>query len=171
MSTEQEKTDYKAIYENRYTFGGNTIYAADDYFLIANRTAYTEEYSRFFYKDIIALKVFIGKWPHAMLIVLIILSAIFLTITLLLDEMAGEVIFGIICGFFVLASVWVAIYGPYVRMVFKTATTEKEFFIGRQRKVMKMLAKLRPYIEKAQGSYDYRALLEETNEEEKTYKV
>jgi len=172
MSAE-EKIDYKKLYKVNYGSERSAIFAADDHFLISTvKGHYNEEYYRFFYSDLLALKVRIARWSHAILITLLsILTLGCLTACLFINT---EIVWAwLLAAFivFLVITVYVIIYGPHVRLAFKTVTTEKDFSMGRKRKVMKMLAKLRPYIEKAQGSYDYRLLLEETNAEEKIYKV
>ena len=172
-----DKTDYKRLYKVQSgSFGigveRSAIFAAEDHFLLSTGKTYNEEYYRFFYSDLLALKVRIPRWSHAILLTLLaIISLVFFTVALLMDDVGIRWIFMTICIIFSAITAYVAMCGPHVKLAFKTVTTEKDFPMGRKKKVMKMLAKLRPYIEKAQGSYDYRLLLEETNAEEKEYKV
>ena len=176
MNTE-EKSDYKRIYKvqsGNFIHGSerSAIFAAGDHFLVSTiKGYYNEEYYRFFYSDLLALKVRIDRWANLTLVLLVILTVGFMAGGLFIDINIIKWICGVAFGIFSIIIAYALIYGPHVRLVFKTVTTEKDFPMGRQRRVMKMLAKLRPYIEETQGSYDYRALLEETNEEEKTYKV
>ena len=170
--SEDKKADYKKLYKVKYGAMRSAIFASDDHFLVSTvKGYYNEEYYRFFYSDLIALKVSISRWANAMLITLAILTLCFLAVSILVDvepvrwiSLAAFLVFLLICCYIV-------IYGPHAKLVFKTATGEKEFSMGRKNKIIKMLKKLRPYVESVQGSFDSRALLDETNEEEKTYKV
>lgn len=168
----KKQADYKKIYKVKYGAKRSAIFATDDHFLISTvKGYYNEEYYRIFYSDLVALKIKISRWANAMLITLIILNLGFLAGALFIDV---EVIRWIsLSAFIVLLFIiaYIIIYGPHAILVFKTATAEKDFSMGRKNKILKMLKKIRPYIEKVQGSFDSAALLEETNEAEKTYKV
>ncbi len=170
--SEDKKNDYKRIYKVKYGAERSAIFASEDHFLVSTvKGYYNEEYYRFFYGDLIALKVTISRWANAMLITLAILTFGFLAGGILIDQevirwisLSAFIVFLLICCYIV-------IYGPHAKLIFKTVTGEKEFSMGRKKKILKMLKKLRPYVESVQGSFDSRALLDETNEEEKTYKV
>jgi len=169
---EKKQADYKKIYKVKYGAERSAIFAADDHFLISTvKGYYNEEYYRFFYNDLIALKIRINRWSSAMLIILSILTIVFLAGAIFIDietvrriALSAFILFLFVCFYII-------IYGPHARLVFKTATAEKDFSMGRKNKILKMLKKLRPYVEEAQGSFNSTALLEEVNEEEKTYKV
>jgi hypothetical protein len=169
---EKKKKDYKAIHQSRSSLGGNTVYVSDDHFLIACNKGYTEQYYRFFYKDIIALKVLIGKWANAMLIALIILSFVFLGLAFLTYELLPlATVSGIICGVFVVSSIWVFISGPQTKLTIKTVSTEQQFSLGRRDKVMHLVKQMRPYIKKAQMEYDSENFEWEIRQSEQKYKV
>lgn len=168
---EKKQTDYKKIYRSSVGSERSTLFAAEDHFLVATiKGYYNEEYYRFFFSDIVALKIRIDRWANTMLVVLIILDVLFAA-GMLINEPAVQWISGGIFLVLFLAILYVIFYGPQAKLVFRTATTEKDFPMGRQKKILKLLKKLRPYIEKAQGEFDPTSLREELAENEKTYKV
>ena len=172
---EEQKNNYKAVYENRNFMRRETVYCADDHFLIASATGYTERYTRFFFKDIVAFKVRIDKNSNLMLIIYSILTLGALAATMIFGAMEHSVgvVFGIIFLALLTGTLWILSFGPQCKLIFKTLTSEEEFAMGRRSKVMKGLKKLRPYIEKVQGKLeDFESENEvEAEAEEKTYKV
>jgi hypothetical protein len=162
-----KKVDYKAIYTNNNSMRRQTVYSADDHFLIASATGYNERYTRFFFKDIVALKVRINKNSHLILVIYIILALLTFALTFIVSSMGFRVFWGIIFLALLTGSLWILFCGPQCKLVFKTLTSEEEFPMGRRNKVMKGLNKLRPYIEKVQGKFEG----SENETEEKTYKV
>jgi hypothetical protein len=169
MSTTTD-INYKKIYTGKTGFTRSTIFSAEDHFLVAKASGYSEEYYRFFFTDIIALKVRIDKLANATLGVLSIFEV--LAVLALLSGSFGLQWFGgIIFIILLLAIGYVIIYGPQAKLVFKTATTEKDFPMGPKNKILKLLKKLRPYIEKAQGEFAPDTLQEELLKDEKNYEV
>ena len=164
---EEQKINYKAIYENRGLMRSQTIYSADDHFLIASTTGYTERYTRFFFKDIVALKVRIDKNSGILLTIYIIITLLSLFFTSVVSSMEFRIIWGIFFLISLPGTIIILSFGPQSKLIFKTLTSEEEFPMGRRKKVMKGLEKLRPHIEEAQGKFEDL----ETEAEEKTYKV
>ena len=173
MNTE-EKSDYKRIYKvqsGNFIHGSerSAIFAAGDHFLVSTiKGYYNEEYYRFFYSDLLALKVRIDRWANLTLVLLVILTVGFMAGGLFIDINIIKWICGVAFGIFSIIIAYALIYGPHVRLVFKTVTTEKDFPMGRQRRVMKMLAKAASLHRRRHRAHTItELLLEETNEEEK----
>lgn len=166
----KKNKEYKKLIHKRSSYAHTSVFVSKDHFLIASAKAYQEDYNRFFYDDIAALKIRVSKWQKLIMIIISICTVISGSIfAISLNDPTFAVVTGIIFGIFLIYTVVVLIQGPQSILVIKTLTTEKEFPVGRLRFVKKVINKMRPFIEEAQGKVTPEVL--EALQGEKVYKA
>ncbi len=129
------------------------LYMAEDHLLSVDTTGFTEDYKRFYYRDI---QAFIFRRTNEWLIgnlVLGFLSALILWGILAIDDVGGRIAMGIF-GLIVFIPFLVNLLaGPTCSCSLRTAVQTEELpSLSRLRRARKTLAILRPRIEAAQGS-------------------
>lgn len=136
------------------------LYLGLDHLLVVNRSSHQENYKRFYFKDIqsiIARKTHTGKIGNAFIGIMAALTAVLAFIS---GSGALEPLL-VVCGAFLVILAANTINGPTCQTHIKTAVqTEKLPSLIRFRMVNKMLKRIRPKIEEAQGVMDKSAIEE-----------
>ena len=160
MSTRNK--DYKRLpgTGQKFMSGRYTLWLGPDHLLHVRSVTASEEYKRFAYADIQALMAFKshrGKFQNALLLVLMV---IFGMIGYPMD-FEGRATFGVIIGFLALILLINISRGPTCRAYVQTAVQREELpSVGRFGTYRRMLQRIRPHIEAAQGQLDPMALAE-----------
>jgi len=130
------------------------LWLGDDHLLqVEAAGGYSETYKRFYFRDIQA--IFLHKtnsWPIVNFI-LGLIAGLFLLWTLTVNDRAGKITLGIITGVFGFFFLLNLLRGPICCCHLKTAVHREEIpSLRRRRNAEKVLARIRPLIEAAQGS-------------------
>ena len=147
------------------------LWLGDDHLLQVDSTGgYSEQYRRFYFRDIQAFSLHKTKEWFAVNLILGVVTGLFLLWALIVENTGGKITLGIISatlGIFLLVNV---LRGSTCNCQIKTAVHLEELpSLRRRRNAEKVLARLRPLIEAAQGSaketvaLDYAALLSKAN--------
>ena len=135
-----------------HIFTWYTLWQGPDHFLQIETSGYTEEYKRFFYKNIQSItlrKTNRGRnWNIFLLTMLGLGAALLLSVS----STAARVAWGIWAGLFAFFAVINLLMGPTATCRVKTAVQQEDLpSLKRLRKCRKVLARLRPEIATAQG--------------------
>ena len=132
--------------------GINSLWLGDDHMLSIDSKRVSEDYKRFYYKDIQSLiirKTIRGKIQN---IFLGLFSGVFILLAALVGG-SWVFFFAIMAGLFLLILLGNYLLGPTCECHLSTAVqTEKLPSLNRLRSVLKAMERLRPLIEKAQGT-------------------
>jgi hypothetical protein len=132
------------------TTSRSRLWLGKDHLLCIDSAYYSENYKRFYFRDIQAFIVRKTKSGMIVNIVLAVIIALFLTIGLMVGG-AGLVGWGIVGGIFLVILILNALAGPTCVCQVKTAVQTEELpSLGRLRRARKVLARLRPLIAGAQ---------------------
>ena len=171
-----KKIEYSSFFSKQKTFwGGNSLFrVAEDHFLYTELTAYQEEYKRFFFADIIAIK-FIKQRDWILLIAIALLAMTIVMFTMI-GVVDGDYYTGGIVLFFVgIAPLLIALYclwtGGPVKTLIKTTYSSDRVLFGRIKRAEKNLQKMIEYLEAAQNVQLDDAALVNLDEAEKVFKV
>jgi hypothetical protein len=130
------------------------LWLGDDHLLqVESAGGYSETYKRFYFRDIQA--VFLQKTSSWLVVnwILGCITGLFLLWTLTVKETAGIITLGIITGIFGFFLALNFFRGPTCNCLLKTAVHLEEIpSLRRRRNAEKVLARIRPLIEAAQGS-------------------
>jgi hypothetical protein len=137
----------------RQFFTKNTLWLGADHLLQVEHTGYTEEYKRFYFRDIQSIIV---QKDNRFLIWSLVLGGLLATCIALIiwiDDQIGKIVFGWVAAPLFLALVINLIKGPSCYTRIKTAVQEEEVpAFRRVRKTQKALARVRELISAAQGT-------------------
>lgn len=146
------------------------LWLGDDHLLqVESAGGYSENYKRFYFRDIQAIYLHkTNSWQTANF-VLGAFAGLFLLWTGLIGNTPGGIVLGIITGLFVFFLVLNVLRGPTCRCHIRSAVQLEELpSLNRRRTAEKVLLRLKPLIEAAQGSISaettapqYAALLEQ----------
>ena len=130
------------------------LWLGDDHLLqVESAGGYSESYRRFYFRDIQAVYLHKTKSWFAVNLILGVLTALFLLWALSVKDTGGQIALGIITGtlgIFLLVNV---LRGSTCSCRLKTAVHLEELpSLRRRRNAEKVLARLKPLIEAAQGS-------------------
>ena len=147
----------------------NRMLAGEDHFLYAKSNGYTEEYRHFFYSDIQSIDIFKTSWQTINGIILGILLflvmvgiGIALWFTFEVSKNSDEaftltvlVLLAILFILFLTPFIVNIVKGPTAKAVIRTLSSEDAVVLtGRLRSSIKIIDKMRPYIESVQGDFD-----------------
>ncbi len=158
----KKQKPYKRLPGKKKNFLGglNTLWLGADHMLSIDSKRVSEDYKRFYYTDIqsvITRKTIRGKIQNLLL-------GLFCGLFTFLAALTGGswvIFFGIMAGLFLLILFFNCLLGPTCECHLKTAVqTEKLPSLNRLRSVRKAMDRLRPLIEKAQGTLTPEAIEE-----------
>jgi len=133
--------------------GSSSLWLGKDHLLAIESNGYTEKYKRFYYRDIQALiiqKTERYKWMN---IALSVLAAAFLFPAFLSNQIVLNYLFGIVGGVFAAFLIVNVALGASSVCRLQTAVQIEELpSLSRLRRARKVLNRLRPFIEAAQGA-------------------
>ena len=139
---------------------GCRLWLAADHILLILSTRFSQEFKRFYFRDIQAITIRKTNSARTASIVLGIFAVIFAAIGFAVNNTVGRGILWIIAGFFTLLTLINAARGPSCITEIKTAAqTEELSSLKRLHTAQKTLAILRPLIEDAQGKIAHEDIL------------
>lgn len=148
---------YKRIARSRRGLGKwHTLWLGDDHLLAVESTGYSEEYTRFYLKDIQALIFRRSSWGTVLNVIFGIVVAI--SIVAAYSGYNGgftpeSITAGIFAGIFLPFLLWNLFRGPTCRCHLRSSVGIEELpALDRVRSVKKVLARLRPMIGQLQGN-------------------
>jgi len=131
--------------------GNSSLWLGKDHLLCIDTTGYTENYKRFYFRDIQAFIIRKNdryKWWGFFTGVL---AAAFLIFAVITGALVGKAVLGILCALFLLVFIINLILGPSSSCQVQTAVQTEELpSLNRLRRARKTLARLRPLITAAQ---------------------
>ena len=134
------------------------LYQAPDHLLEVYSSGYTETYRRYFFQDIQAIFIEKTRWGKIANVVVGLCGLFFLMLALL--NGAGWVASGIIGGFFGLFLLINSIAGPTCAVFIQTAVQRQRLRpVTRLRTARRLLKRITPFIEQAQGTLSREELL------------
>jgi hypothetical protein len=171
-----KKIEYSSFFPKQKTFwGGNCLFrVAEDHFLYTELTAYREEYKRFFFADIIAIKFIKQRdWTFIIAIAVLCMTSVMFVMLGVVD---GDYYTGGIVMFLIgIAPLIIALYclwaGFPVETIIKTAYSSDRVMFGRIKQAEKNLQKMVEYLEEVQNVQLDEAALVEMDATEKVFKV
>lgn len=130
------------------------LWLGDDHLLqVESMGGYSESYKRFYFRDIQAIYVHKTNTWLIVNVILGLFTGFSLFWTLLVHETAGVITLGVITGVFAFFLALNALRGPTCLCHLKTAVHLEELpSLRRRRNAEKVLARIKPLIESAQGS-------------------
>lgn len=134
------------------------LWLGDDHLLAVESTGYSEEYTRFYLKDIKAIitqHTFRGKILNAICGTIVLIAVLCAALSYRSDRTLSPVIFltGILGGFFLLLMLWNLFRGPTCRCYIRVPLGIEELAaIDRLRNYQKVLDRIRPGIGELQGN-------------------
>ncbi len=147
---------YKRLARSRRGLGKwHTLWLGEDHLLAVESTGYSEEYTRYYLKEIQAIITRRSAWG----VVLNVIAGTFVAISLIAvigsyenGPSPGNVTAGIFGGFFLLLLLWNLMSGPTCRCHVRTAVGVDELpALDRLWNVKKVMKMLRPLIGRLQG--------------------
>jgi hypothetical protein len=127
------------------------LYIGKDHLLCLYNTGYAEDYKRFYYKDIQAIVTCKTERGKVWNIMFGIFAIIFALLSFTVNDI-WRTIFLLITGFFLLFLIINWLQGPTCISRLYTSVTKEELpSLGRLKNAMKVMDRLRPIIENAQG--------------------
>ena len=147
----KKKTYNRLPGKKRKFFGYDTLWLGQDHLLSIDSRIFSEDYKRFYYKDIQAIITYKIHYWKTINIILGSLSALFLLLAFF-SEGVFSILFSILGGLFFLGFVIYLLRGSNCACHIKTAVqTERLPSLYRLRKARKAIGLLRPRIENVQG--------------------
>jgi hypothetical protein len=128
------------------------LYRGGDHLLQVSSVTFSEQYKRFYFRDIQAFIV-IRTNTWIMIITLLLILALLLTgIAVGSGDSVASIVLGGFAALLLLLALVVGLRGPSCRCYVRTAVqTEKLPSINRLRRAGKILAELKPFLDAAQG--------------------
>ena len=161
---------YKKIYAKRNFIGGREIWMlGEDHFLIIKNNGYSESYRRFFYSDIQWIKTSAVKFPIVPTFILAGFFCILLAVTIACyvgNEPETARVFEVVTGLWAVIAVVHYLLGRAGSLMIKTFSGKEILQMGRFRKALKVVAKLKDRILTAQGMIPEKELIEKLAEKE-----
>ncbi len=148
------------------------LWLGDDHLLqVESAGGYSENYKRFYFQDIQAVYMQKTRTWLVYNVILGLITSLFLVFTLMVKDIGGVIALGIGTGLFGFFLVVNLALGPTCACHLKTAVHREELpSLRRRRNAQKVLARLKPLIEAAQGGVSaetlasqYQALLAQAN--------
>lgn len=129
------------------------LWAGKDHLLCVFSTGYTEEYKRFYYRDIQAFLTRKTGRGSAWNVVSALFLSLFALLAITRTTPAVAVVFWVLAGVFLLVLAGNLLLGPTCLCHVQTAVSREELpSLGRERNARKAIALLKPLIEGAQGA-------------------
>jgi hypothetical protein len=131
----------------------SSLWLANDHLLCVDTNGYSENYKRFYFRDIQALSF--RKTNRALIwtIVLSLLVGLSILIAIMSNIPGMNIVFSVIAGMFGLLLALHLVAGPSCVCHIRTAVQTEELpSLNRVRRARKVLNRLRPFIESAQGA-------------------
>lgn len=130
----------------------SNLWLGGDHLLCVETEGYTEKYRRFYFRDIQAITLRRTNRALVLGVVTGVLTAVFALLMLVIDDLAGKSVFGILGGVCAIPFLVNLIYGPTCKCELRTAVqTENVPSMSRVRRARKLLNRIRPLIAEAQG--------------------
>jgi hypothetical protein len=130
----------------------SNLWLGKDHLLCVETEGFTEKYRRFYFRDIQAITLTRTKRALVLGIVTGAFTTLFALSAIVVNDIAGKVILGILGGVCAIPFVLNFIYGPTCKCELRTAVqTENVPSMSRVRRARKVLNRLRPLITEAQG--------------------
>jgi hypothetical protein len=128
------------------------LYRGGDHLLQVSSVTFSEQYKRFYFRDIQAFIV-IRTNTWIMIITLLLILALLLTgIAVGSGDSVASIVLGGFAALLLILTLVVGLRGPSCRCYVRTAVqTEKLPSINRLRRAGKILAELKPFLDAAQG--------------------
>lgn len=165
----ETRMKYKRIARSRCGLGKwHTLWLGDDHLLAMESTGYSEEYTRFYFKEIQAVitrRTVAGKVWNAVFgsVVLISLTAGVADYSANSILTPKNIFAGISGGVFLIMLLWNIFHGPTCRCHVRTQVGSKELTaLDRIRSVKKMLGRIRPLVGQLQGGITRQEIIELT---------
>lgn len=134
------------------TSNRSTLWLGRDHLLSINSERFSEDYKRFYFRDIQAIIIRKTHTGLVINIVFILLALPLLISSTFVSDSGGVAACLIISGLLLLVALINALMGPTCRCDLQTAVQVEQLpSLGRLRRARKVLAKLRPLIAEAQG--------------------
>lgn len=129
------------------------LWLGKDHLLLVDSTLVSQDLKRFFFRDIQAITVRKTHTGRTMNIVMAALTALFCWFGLLVSDEVGRGILFFIAAVFGLVLIINSLFGPTCECHLQTAVQREQLpSLGRLRTARKVLERLRPRIEQAQGN-------------------
>jgi hypothetical protein len=129
-----------------------SLWLGKDHLLCIDSNGYTENYKRFYFRDIQAITIGRTKSRMVTSIVLAVIAALLLLIGFAINETAAIITFGILASVFCLIPLLInLLLGPTCKCELRTAVQTESLPIGRIHRARKILERLRPLVTAAQG--------------------
>jgi uncharacterized membrane protein len=129
------------------------LWQGRDHLLLVYNSGYAEDYKRFYYRDIQAIVT--RKTARGMVwnIVLALFAVFFAALAFTTSDREGTIVLGSFAGFFLLLLLTNALRGPTCVTHLQTAVSREDLpSLNRLRVTRKVVGRLRPLIEAAQGA-------------------
>ena len=170
--SENRKMGYKKLFRSHVNFlgGKSIIRVTDDHFLYAESNGYSEDYKRFFFADIQAIKM-VKKRDWGFVVILVILALTLALNFTIAEGLEASVVFIVIITVFAVIAVMGLFFGPPVKAIIKTAYSSDTIMFGRVRRAEKNLRKMTAYLEGAQNIQLDEAAHVSMDAAEKVFKV
>jgi hypothetical protein len=130
----------------------SNLWLGMDHLLCVETEGYTEKYRRFYFRDIQSITLRRTNRALGLGVVTGALTAVFALLVLVIEDLPGKSVFGILGGVCAIPCALNFIYGPTCKCELRTAVqTENVPSMSRVRRARKVLNLLRPLIAEAQG--------------------
>ena len=137
----------------RHAFGFNTLYLGRDHLLLVSSRGMSEDYKRFYYRDIQAFITRKTVWGKAQNICLAVLTVGLGLLSWYFDFEGGGLAWGFVAVFFLIGLVGNLLMGPTSVCHIQTEVQrEKLPSLNRLRTARRAILRIRPYIEAIQGN-------------------
>ncbi|MCF6176038.1 MAG: hypothetical protein L3J71_09760 [Victivallaceae bacterium] len=171
-----KKIEYKSFFQKQKSFfGENSLFrVADDHFLYTESDGYKEDYKRFFFADIQAVKMIKRRdWTFiiSIFVLFMVLVMFIMVVAVDGDYETGGVILIIIAIAPLVIAVYCLLVGCPVESIIKTAYGTDKVILGRRRRAEKNLHKMITYLEAAQNAPLDDAELYRLDEIEKVFRI
>lgn len=170
--SKNKKTAYKSLFQSQVNFLGGiaSVQAADDHFIYTISSGYSENYKRFFFADIQAIKMVKKRnWG----LILTVISTILIIINMVTFDLGFNmtIFVGIIMTVLVVFATIYLFVGAPVEAVIKTAYSRERIKFGRFRRAEKNLRKITTCLDAVQNIQLDEAERVTLEEAEKVFKV
>lgn len=165
-------TEYKKLFRSTVNFWGGSmiVRAAEDHFLCCESNGYSEEYRRFFFADIRAIKMVKKRdWGLILSLLLFVIITGF-TIAFSSDKV-NLTLWGSMITVMTVIVAYCFIAGNPIEVKIITAYSNDTIKIGRQRRTKKHLRKMIAYLERAHNIQLDATELARLDEAEQLFKV
>ena len=161
---EETVTKYKKISFCCGLVSSVKIFEGGDHFLFAVSGGYTEDYFRFFFSDIQAVKLIEKQYFGVYISIAAAITGILLILSLVIDSM-------FLLGVSVILLLLILIYvwrGSGTKIALMTALGDKDYIFCRKRKALKMYKRMCDIVNESQGVTEPAEVVAEMIETERT---